>query len=362
MKVSNLNDAPLSDRNGSYGGAAGSKEGILIDGEYWIVKYPQSTRNMNGNLISYTTAPLSEFLGSHIYDILGYPVHETILGVRNNKLVVACKDFCFFPGELREMRTLKNTYNAQLETMLEEALSPTGSARYIDLNEILLHLDYNPILSQISGLKARFWDCILVDGLINNNDRNNGNWGLLYRNNAFQLAPIFDNGAAFSNKASEESLAARLSDPRKMEASALNTISIYGKNGKNLTFKNLLTECLQYPDFCEAIKRTVPLIQQRVPQIREFISQIPESYQGISVCSPVRKAVYLQDMELRLDKLLVPTLHRVVAQEIEHGKNQPQSYLDNLIATSQKRAEALNATNQLEYQEQREKDFSLDHE
>lgn len=31
MKVSNLNDAPLSDRNGSYGGAAGSKEGILIE-------------------------------------------------------------------------------------------------------------------------------------------------------------------------------------------------------------------------------------------------------------------------------------------------------------------------------------------
>lgn len=30
IKVLNLENAPLSDRNGSYGGAAGSKEGILI--------------------------------------------------------------------------------------------------------------------------------------------------------------------------------------------------------------------------------------------------------------------------------------------------------------------------------------------
>ena len=37
IKVLNLENAPLSDRNGSYGGAAGSKEGILIDREYWLV-------------------------------------------------------------------------------------------------------------------------------------------------------------------------------------------------------------------------------------------------------------------------------------------------------------------------------------
>ena len=43
--------------------------------------------------ILYTTAPLSEYIGSHIYEILGYDVHCTILGYRNHKLVVGCKDF-----------------------------------------------------------------------------------------------------------------------------------------------------------------------------------------------------------------------------------------------------------------------------
>lgn len=55
MDILNLENAPLSDRNGSYGGAAGSKEGILIDGQYWLVKYPQNTRSMKGNVTSYTT-------------------------------------------------------------------------------------------------------------------------------------------------------------------------------------------------------------------------------------------------------------------------------------------------------------------
>ena len=46
------------------------------------------------NLSPLSLTPLSEYLGSHIYSILGYPAHETILGVRDGLLVVACKDFC----------------------------------------------------------------------------------------------------------------------------------------------------------------------------------------------------------------------------------------------------------------------------
>ena len=311
MNILNLDNAPLSDRNGSYGGAAGSKEGILIDGQYWLVKYPQNTRSMKGNVTSYTTSPLSEYIGSHIYGLLGYAVHETMLGMRNGKIVVACKDFCIYPGELREMRTLKNTYNEKLEALLEREVTSTGDAHLVDLTEILLQLDYNPILSHVSGLKDLFWDMVLIDGLINNNDRNNGNWGLLYRDGKFQIAPIFDNGAAFSNKATEATLSARLNDSQKMENSALNTVSVYANDGKHYTFKKLLWDCLSYPQFREAVKRNAALVQEKMPQIQKFIEQIPESYNGISVCSSVRKAVYLQEMQLRFDKLLLPVLEKI---------------------------------------------------
>jgi len=319
MDILNLENAPLSDRNGSYGGAAGSKEGILIDDQYWIVKYPQSTRSMRGDLTSYTSSPLSEYIGSHIYQILGYPVHDTMLGLRNGKIVIACKDFCTCSGELREIRTLKNTYNKTLEDLLEREMVSTGDGHAVDLKEILLHMDYNPILRNIPGLKERFWNMVIIDGLINNNDRNNGNWGLLYRNGAFQIAPIYDNGASFSNKASDNTLAARLADPQKMEASALNTISAYSKGGRNYTFKTLLKESLAVSECRKAVKCNTALLQEKWPEIRCFVEQIPESYHDVLICSAVRKAVYLQDMRLRYEKLLLPALEKIA--EMEAGKN-----------------------------------------
>lgn len=361
MNVFDLDHAPLSDRNGSYGGAAGSKEGILIDGQYWIVKYPRSTRSMRGDLASYTSSPLSEYIGSHIYSILGYPVHETILGIRNNKLVVGCKDFCSYPGELREMRTLKNTYNETLEALLETEISSTGSAHSVELRETLLQLDYNPILASVAGLKERFWDCTLIDGLINNNDRNNGNWGLLYQNNAYRLAPVFDNGAAFSNKVPDDRLAGRLNDPQKMEASALNTILIYARDGKNYTFPKFITECLQYPDFRAAIRRTVPLIQKNMPKIRKFMAQIPESYRGISVCSSARRTVYLRDMELRLDKLLTPALEKVIELEKQKQKTSQQPVLEQRIAEATAHATELNAVKDLERRSTQKTEISPEH-
>lgn len=47
--------------------------------------------------MSYTNSCISEHLGSYIFEIIGIPVQETILGTYNvngkEKVVVACKDF-----------------------------------------------------------------------------------------------------------------------------------------------------------------------------------------------------------------------------------------------------------------------------
>lgn len=44
----------------SYGG---SKRGIIIDNEIWFLKYPKSTKSMDVQGLSYSTTPLSEYLG-----------------------------------------------------------------------------------------------------------------------------------------------------------------------------------------------------------------------------------------------------------------------------------------------------------
>ena len=108
IEIADLRDCPPSGR--LYGGRAGRKEGILIDGEPWLAKYPRSTRDLRGRgLPSYTSSPLSEYLGSHIYALLGIPTHETRLGYRDGKIVCACRDFTSPGVVLYEFSKVKTT-------------------------------------------------------------------------------------------------------------------------------------------------------------------------------------------------------------------------------------------------------------
>ena len=239
-EIMNLDKYENNERNGMYGGKAGDKEGITIDGEYWIVKYPKSTKGMKGELDSYTTSPLSEYIGSHIYQILGIEAHDTILGTRNNKLVVACKDFCVSEGSLREIRTLKNVYNKVLAEKLEQSISSTSSSHFIDIEDVFLHLQFNPVLNKIPDVESRFWEQFLVDMLINNNDRNNGNWGVLYENEKYKLAPVFDNGASFSNKTPERKLVRMSVDREYLQQSINSNMSIYRINGHRIHGKDMI--------------------------------------------------------------------------------------------------------------------------
>lgn len=47
-------------------------------------------------------------VGSHIYQLLGIPAHETMLGYRNGKIVCACCDFTYPHGRLFEFKEIKN--------------------------------------------------------------------------------------------------------------------------------------------------------------------------------------------------------------------------------------------------------------
>ena len=75
---------PLS--NIRYGGSE-RKLGILINGEPYMLKFQKITQFGKRN------NHLSEYLGSHIFEFLGFNVHQTYLGSYRNEAVVACKDF-----------------------------------------------------------------------------------------------------------------------------------------------------------------------------------------------------------------------------------------------------------------------------
>ena len=91
-----------------------------------------------------------------MYQILGIEAHETRLGIRNGKLVVACKDFCQTEGSLREIRTIKNVYNKELAEQLETSLSSTSDSHLVEIESILIHLTHNPILKKVPEIRQRF--------------------------------------------------------------------------------------------------------------------------------------------------------------------------------------------------------------
>lgn len=289
-----------------YGGNAGRKLGIKMNGNDYILKFPKTTRNLQSKTsISYTTSPLSEYIGSHIYEILGYDVQQTELGVKAGKLVVACKDFTDNKHVLREFREIKNYYNEKLEDMLEVSISSSDDdAHYTSLDALMIHLKYNPILQGVEGCTQRFWDCAVIDGIINNNDRNNGNWGLLQNieDNSYRLAPIFDNGGSFNNKLGEEEFINRLNSGDAMVKSALNTVTSYALNDKILTYKNLLE--IDNPDLKISKSKISDLLNEKIGLIRNFINDIPEAEDGISIISNHQKEFYIKSMSLRIEHLL----------------------------------------------------------
>lgn len=312
--IYNLNNVPISDRNGTYGGDSGDKEGVLINNEYWLIKYPRNNKQLlNGDVLSYSTSPLSEYLGSQIYHLLGYPVHDTMLGIRNEKIVVACKDLCDSKHRLIEFRQLKNTYNKELTDALNDTPQSTGSDHFVNLSEIITHLLYNPTIKDISGIKDRFWDCVIIDGFINNNDRNNGNWGILRSHEESILAPIYDNGSSFLPNVPENKLRRKLSDPRLLLDNAVHGVTAYSLDGKNNAhFSDLLKQNI--PELNQAIKRVVPIILQKLPDCVDLINGVPEQAGFYEVMSSARKSVYISSMQLCVSHLLQPALYRVLQE------------------------------------------------
>ena len=297
---------PLSNRDGIYGGNGGNKDGILIDGEYWFIKYPKSTRGMKGNAkgVRYTTSPLSEYIGSHVYKILGYDVHETLLGIKRDKVVVACKDFCVIRGGLSEIRTIKNAYNSEISEEFETQ-NQSKSGDRVNLSELMLHLDENRQLKNISGLKEHFWDMVIVDILIDNNDRNNGNWGLVFNGEVYKIAPVYDNGNSFANKTSDERIHELLRNSDELKNVVLgSSMTAYDIDGHMLNSSRLLQ--LEYTELKDAINRNVPNIERHLEEIMFMIDEIPESYGGHLICSRERKDFYKVGVKLRYENILRP--------------------------------------------------------
>ena len=170
-----------------FGGANGSKRGIIYNGESYMLKFPAETKI--NKVISYSNSTVSEHIGCKIYDMLGIPVQQTILGTFNHKgkikTVVACKDLETDGYILKDFASLKNTF-------IDSVRGGYGT----ELSDILQTIDEQHFVSPIE-LKKFFWDMFVVDSFLGNFDRHNGNWGFLIneKKEDVKISPIFDCGS-----------------------------------------------------------------------------------------------------------------------------------------------------------------------
>ena len=230
---------------------------IIIDGFRYIVKFQKNSE------VGLTFNYVSEYLGSHIFQLLGIPEDDLVAfnGVGESSLE-------------RDKELYQYTYE-DITAMLRENMKSTNVEETID----------------------RFWDMFIVDALIGNFDRHGGNWGFIKRNNQYRIAPVYDNGSSLYPKLNtDEKLEAVLSSEEEIDQRIYKfpTSHIKVKNRKSSYFE--VISSLQFEACNDALKRIVPRIDFN--QINTLIDEV----EGIS---EVRKRFYKVMLQQRYEKILM---------------------------------------------------------
>lgn len=265
----------------SYKGSE-KKKTLIYENKKYLVKFPDPIREKNKN-ISYINNAFSEYVGSNIFNIVGFETQKTILGTymynQKEKIVCACEDFTNRNNTLYEFENLALSTNPdkKIETELVDILEVIKDTKVMVPN----------------NTEERFWEMFVIDGLIGNTDRHNGNWGFLVNGNTREitLAPIYDCGSCL-NPMLEDSEIETLSET-EMKNLAINCCSCIKENGKKINYMTYFNS-VQNEECNKAILRIFPKIN--IDKINEFIDNIP-------CISLIRKKFYKKIIGLRYEIL-----------------------------------------------------------
>ena len=259
------------------------KKTLIYENNKYLVKFPDPIREKNKK-ISYINNAISEYIGSHIFELCGFDTQKTILGFykkdNKEKLVCACLDFTDEENVLYEFENL--------------ALS-TNTDKKIDteLNDIIDVIEKSSNLIDVSDTKNKFYDMFIIDFLIGNTDRHNGNWGFLLnkKTNEIKFSPIYDCGSCLNPILEEKEI--ETMDDTEIKNLALNVFSCLKENGKKIHYVSYL-KSLTNKDLNESLKRVYKNIN--INKINEFID-------NIDCISNYRKVFYKNIINIRYDIL-----------------------------------------------------------
>ena len=261
-----------------YGGSE-KKIGIIFGDSLFMLKFqkktPFGTRNNT----------ISEYLGSHIYQMLGFTCHDTFLGIYKGENVVACKDFMtngyqFVP------------FNDVGESTIEED-KEEYQYTYDDIVELL---QANKKLTNVEKTVSSFFEMYIVDALIGNFDRHGANWGFLKKDNQYSLAPVFDNGSClFPNLNDEDEMLKIINDEEQINLRVYKfpTSQIKLNNNKSSYFE--VISSLQFEEINKALIKIYPMIN---------LEKIFHLIDDIDVISDIHKTFYKTMIKNRYEKII----------------------------------------------------------
>ena len=256
------------------------KKTLIYNNKKYLVKFPDPIREKNKN-ISYINNAFSEYIGSNVFKIVGFKTQNTILGryeyKGKEKIVCACEDFTDDENVLYEFENLALSTNPdkKIETELNDIIEVIEECKMIDAEET----------------KLKFWDMFVIDSLIGNTDRHNGNWGFLLNKNTgkVEFSPIYDCGSCLNPMLEDEEM--EKINETELKNLAINCYSCLKENGKKINYMTYIKQ-MKNKECNNAIKRLFANIN--IIEINKFID-------NIECMSNVRKEFYKKIIEQRYD-------------------------------------------------------------
>jgi len=262
------------------------KKSISINGKAYLVKFQKNARD--GLRFNH----ISEFIGSHIFAMLGIETQETQLGLYDGENVVVMKDFLsddevFVP------------FNGIGDSSLEQ---DKEKYRY-SYEDIIAMLKDNVKLTDVAQTIDLFWDMFIVDAFIANFDRHGSNWGFIKKDNQYRLSPVFDNGSSlFPQLNTDEKIQNILGNQVEIEQRIYKFPTSQVKyHGKKSSYYDIISS-LAFEECNKALIR----ITERVDLNR--IYKLIDSVEGIS---DIRRVFYKTILQQRFEKILLESYNKL---------------------------------------------------
>ncbi len=278
------------------------KLGIIKEGKEYMLKFQKK------ELFGYRFNHVSEYLGSHIFSILGYDVQETELGLYEGEEVVACRNF------LIDNNSLFVPFNDIGESSLEQ----NKDEYQYDYDDIMRMLRENVKLTNVSETISMFFEIYIVAALIGNFDRHGGNWGFVKKDDRYSLAPVFDNGSClFPQMIDENKMDMIMSSIEETNERVykfpISQIKLYGKKSSYYEVIN----SLQFDECNKALVKVYEKYDKN--RINSLIDATP-------FISEKHKEFYKYIIDQRFMKILEPAYRKLKERNLREAKSRKDGF------------------------------------